>query len=74
MEFRRAKEVTGSLGSSAEIQAKIKKNEWNDYVVIGRAISNISSTACRRWMSTMKSSPSASNRASSRCSFMRASR
>ncbi len=30
------KEVTGRLGSSEEIQAKIKKNDWNEYVVIAR--------------------------------------
>ncbi len=29
-------EVTGSLGKSAEIQAAIKKEAWNDYVVIAR--------------------------------------
>jgi putative heme-binding domain-containing protein len=28
------KTVTGRLGSSAEIQAKIKPNDWNDYVII----------------------------------------
>jgi putative heme-binding domain-containing protein len=30
------KEVTGRLGSSAEIQAKIKKDDWNEYVVVAR--------------------------------------
>ncbi len=30
------KEVTGRLGSSEEIQAKIKKDDWNEYVVIAR--------------------------------------
>lgn len=30
------KEVTGQLGPSGEIQASIKKNDWNDYVVIAR--------------------------------------
>jgi putative heme-binding domain-containing protein len=30
------KEVTGRLGSSREIQAKIKKDDWNDYTVIAR--------------------------------------
>ena len=28
------KAVTGGLGSSAEIQAKIKPNDWNEYVII----------------------------------------
>ena len=28
------KEVTGSVGNSAEIQAAIKKADWNDYVII----------------------------------------
>jgi putative heme-binding domain-containing protein len=28
------KRVTGRLGSSAEIQAKIKPNDWNEYVII----------------------------------------
>jgi putative heme-binding domain-containing protein len=30
------KEVTGQLGKSEEIQAKIKQDDWNDYVVIAR--------------------------------------
>ena len=30
------KQVTGSVGNSAEIQATIKKEDWNDYVVIAR--------------------------------------
>jgi putative heme-binding domain-containing protein len=30
------KEVTGHLGKSAEIQAKIKQDDWNEYVVIAR--------------------------------------
>lgn len=30
------KEVTGSVGSSDEIQAAIKKEDWNDYVVIAK--------------------------------------
>ena len=30
------KEVTGRLGSSREIQAKIKKDDWNEYAVIAR--------------------------------------
>ncbi len=30
------KEVTGQLGTSEEIQAKIKKDDWNEYVVIAR--------------------------------------
>jgi putative heme-binding domain-containing protein len=30
------KEVTGRLGTSEEIQAKIKKGGWNEYVVIAR--------------------------------------
>ena len=30
------KEVTGRLGKSEEIQAKIKKDDWNEYVVIAR--------------------------------------
>lgn len=29
-----AKDVTGSVGNSAEIQAAIKKADWNDYVII----------------------------------------
>src|ERR1051325_569363 len=29
-------EVTGSLGDSKEIQAHIKENDWNDYVVIAK--------------------------------------
>jgi hypothetical protein len=29
-------EVTGSLGKSEEIQAKIKNEDWNDYVVIAK--------------------------------------
>ena len=29
-------EVTGSVGVSAEIQAAIKKEDWNEYVVIAR--------------------------------------
>ena len=29
-------EVAGSVGKSAEIQAAIKKEEWNDYVIIAR--------------------------------------
>ncbi len=29
-------EVVGSLGKSGDIQAKIKDNDWNDYVVIAR--------------------------------------
>src|SRR5436190_749578 len=31
------KEVTGSVGKSDEIQAALKKGEWNDYVVIARS-------------------------------------
>jgi uncharacterized protein (TIGR03067 family) len=30
-------EVTGSVGDSKEIQAKIKNEDWNDYVVIAKA-------------------------------------
>jgi hypothetical protein len=30
------KQVTGSVGKSEDIQAKIKKEEWNDYVIIAR--------------------------------------
>lgn len=30
------KEVTGSVGNSDEIQASIKKEDWNDYVVIAK--------------------------------------
>jgi uncharacterized protein (TIGR03067 family) len=30
------KDVIGSVGNSAEIQAAIKKDDWNDYVVIAR--------------------------------------
>lgn len=30
------KEVTGQLGKSADIQAAIKKDDWNDYVVIAQ--------------------------------------
>jgi hypothetical protein len=30
------KKVVGSLGASEEIQAKIKANDWNDYVIIAR--------------------------------------
>ncbi len=30
------KQVTGSVGNSAEIQAAIKKGDWNDYVVIAK--------------------------------------
>ncbi len=30
------KEVTGRLGKSEEIQAALKKDDWNDYVVIAR--------------------------------------
>jgi hypothetical protein len=30
------KQVTGSLGKSDEIQAKIKAGDWNDYVIIAR--------------------------------------
>jgi uncharacterized protein (TIGR03067 family) len=30
------KQVTGSLGTSAELQAAIKQGEWNDYVIIAR--------------------------------------
>lgn len=30
------KEVNGRLGSSDEIQAKIKKDDWNEYIVIAR--------------------------------------
>ncbi|MBI1176494.1 DUF1080 domain-containing protein [bacterium] len=30
------KVVTGSLGKSEDIQAKIKANEWNDYVIIAQ--------------------------------------
>lgn len=30
------KDVVGSTGKSAEIQAQIKKGDWNDYVVIAR--------------------------------------
>ena len=29
-------EVTGSLGKSEDIQAKIKHEDWNDYVVIAK--------------------------------------
>jgi hypothetical protein len=29
-------EVTGSVGDSKEIQSKIKKEDWNDYVVIAK--------------------------------------
>ena len=32
------KTVTGHLGKSEEIQAKIKKDDWNDYVVIARGM------------------------------------
>jgi uncharacterized protein (TIGR03067 family) len=31
-----AKKVTGSLGKSEELQAAIKKGDWNDYVIIAR--------------------------------------
>jgi putative heme-binding domain-containing protein len=30
------KEVMGRLGTSAEIQARIKKDDWNEYIVIAR--------------------------------------
>ncbi len=30
------KEVVGSVGNSAEIQASIKKGDWNEYVIIAR--------------------------------------
>jgi len=30
------KQVTGSLGASAELQAAIKQGDWNDYVVIAK--------------------------------------
>jgi uncharacterized protein (TIGR03067 family) len=30
------KQVAGSVGNSADIQAKIKKEDWNDYVVIAK--------------------------------------
>src|SRR5262249_56106026 len=30
------KQVTGSLGSSDEIQAAIKQGDWNDYVIIAQ--------------------------------------
>jgi len=30
------KEVTGSLGSGAELQAAIKSGDWNDYVIIAK--------------------------------------
>lgn len=30
------KQVTGSLGKSEEIQATIKKGEWNDYIIIAQ--------------------------------------
>jgi putative heme-binding domain-containing protein len=30
------KEITGRLGTSGEIQARIKKDDWNEYVVIAR--------------------------------------
>jgi hypothetical protein len=30
------KQVVGSLGTSAELQAMIKKEDWNDYVVIAK--------------------------------------
>ena len=30
------KEVTGRLGSSREIQAKIRKDDWNEYAVVAR--------------------------------------
>ena len=30
------KEVVGSVGSAAEIQASIKKGDWNDYVIIAQ--------------------------------------
>jgi hypothetical protein len=30
------KEVTGSLGKSSDLQAAIKKEEWNDYIVIAK--------------------------------------
>ena len=30
------KQVTGSVGDSAEIQAAIKKEDWNDYVIIAK--------------------------------------
>jgi hypothetical protein len=30
------KQVVGSVGSAAEIEAALKKNEWNDYLVVAR--------------------------------------
>ena len=30
------KKVTGSLGNSEAIQAKIKAGDWNDYVIVAR--------------------------------------
>jgi uncharacterized protein (TIGR03067 family) len=33
-EGKTAKEIVGTVGNSAEIQATIKKDDWNDYVVI----------------------------------------
>ncbi len=30
------KQVTGSLGSSEELQAAVKKEDWNDYVIIAK--------------------------------------
>ncbi len=30
------KEVTGSVGDSKDIQASIKKNDWNEYVIIAK--------------------------------------
>ncbi len=32
-----AKEIIGTVGNSAEIQAAIKKDDWNDYVIIAAA-------------------------------------
>ena len=45
------REVTGSVGAAAEIEAALKKGDWNEYVIIAKAITcSTSSMASKRWM------------------------
>jgi hypothetical protein len=61
-------EVTGETGVSAEIQAAIKKDDWNDYRIVAKEITcSTSSTANSPPMSRMRQ-PRLRRPASSPCS------
>jgi hypothetical protein len=64
------KRVVGTMGKSEDIQAAIKKEEWNDYVVIARGnhITQSSMAASRRiwWMTRPTKRPSPESSLSNR--------